>query len=500
MKIDVSEVRVQKELLVISVNSIKEQLSVSRSRLSEVVSTDSLKGAVKDAINQKVTNYQIPLVDNYVNALDSIVDRYDGIVKLFQDTVSETDNSAIINTEYLERIKQRMKDPIEGLKSSSSKTQNIYAGISDILTLTNPSLDSVNTSYNQAVKSLDDTIKNMEAFNSVLLKTDTFDLIDMQNSEIATLSGYASLPYGNPASRNYYNRTQFKNSVSEIHTAIHSNSKAVKYQNALAKQLAESKYSGTIISEQQKEISVSKISEFFNLTLPEAEDVADYIKSMGEAIVTYRGANIFLNGIEITMDSQGRMRWGNRFLFKSNSEYLYRHGINFQDASGIDLKNYHYSGNLKGIARFSEMGKAGWSGFKESVNPLNDAKGWREVGKFGKTFKLAGGILTAINIYNNFRENVDMSDGISAKEARDFTIDTAVDIGSGAAAAGMGAAIGSAFLPPLGTVIGAGAGIVINYIMNNANFGNKSIVDHAKDGAKQIGNALGDWLDSMIGG
>ena len=233
-------------MLVISVNSIKEQLSVSRSRLSEVVSTDSLKGTVKDAINQKVTNYQIPLVDNYVNALDSIVSRYDGLVKLFQDMVSETDNNAIIKTEYLEHIKQRMKDPIEGLKSSSSKTKNIYAGISDILTLTNPSLDSVNTSYNQAVKSLDDTIKNMEAFNSVLLKTDTFDLIDMQNSEIATLSGYASLPYGNRVSRNYYNRTRFKKSVSEIHSAIHSNSKAVKYQNALAKQLAESKYSGTV--------------------------------------------------------------------------------------------------------------------------------------------------------------------------------------------------------------------------------------------------------------
>ena len=493
-------------MLVISVNSIKEQLSVSRSRLSEVISTDSLKGTVKDAINQKVTNYQIPLVDNYVNALDSIVSRYDGLVKLFQDTVSETDNSAIIKTEYLERIKQRMKDPIEGLKSSSSKTQNIYAGISDILTLTNPSLDSVNTSYNQAVKSLDDTIKNMEAFNSVLLKTDTFDLIDMQNSEIATLSGYAPLPYGDRVSRNYYNRTWFKNSVSEIHTAIHSNSKAVKYQNALAKQLAESKYSGTIISEQQKEISVSKISEFFNLTPPEAEDVADYIKSMGEAIVTYRGANIFLNGIKITMDSQGRMRWGNRFLFKSNSEHLYRHGINFQDASGIDFKNYHYSGNLKGIARFSEMGKAGWSGFKESVNPLNDAKGWREVGKFGKTFKLAGGILTAINIYNNFRENVDMSDGISAKEARDFTIDTAVDIGSGAAAAGMGAAIGSAFLPPLGTVVGAVAGIGFNYLFNSVKSREtgKSLVDTIKDFGKNVGDdigkRIGDLLSSKFGG
>ena len=493
-------------MLVISVNSIKEQLSVSRSRLSEVISTDSLKGAVKDAINQKVTNYQIPLVDNYVNALDSIVSRYDGLVKLFQDTVSETDNSAIIKTEYLERIKQRMKDPIEGLKSSSSKTKNIYAGIGDILTLTNPSLDSVNTSYSQAVKSLDDTIKNMEAFNSVLLKTDTFDLIDMQNSEIATLSGYASLPYGDRVSRNYYNRTQFKNSVSEIHTAIHSNSKAVKYQNALAKQLAESKYSGKVVSEQQKEISVSKISETFGLTPPEAEDVYDYIKSMGEAIITYRGANIFLNGIKITMDSQGRMRWGNRFLFKSNSEHLYRHGINFQDASGIDLKNYHYSGNLKGIARFSEMGKAGWSGFKESVNPLNDAKGWREVGKFGKTFKLAGGILTAINIYNNFRENVDMSDGISAKEVRDFTIDTAVDIGSGAAAAGMGAAIGSAFLPPLGTVVGAVAGIGFNYLFNSVKSREtgKSLVDTIKDFGKNVGDdigkRIGDLLSSKFGG
>ena len=244
MKIDVSEVRVQKELLVISVNSIKEQLSVSRSRLSEVVSTDSLKGAVKDAINQKVTNYQIPLVDNYVNALDSIVSRYDGLVKLFQDTVSETDNSAIIKTEYLERVKQRMKDPIEGLKSSSSKTQNIYAGISDILTLTNPSLDSVNTSYNQAVKSLDDTIKNMEAFNQLVGDSSFTDLINVQNNQLKFLALRSSTPYTEYAAISYYRSTGFKNDVAEYTKAVHSGGKKVELQNDLAKRLAESKYSG----------------------------------------------------------------------------------------------------------------------------------------------------------------------------------------------------------------------------------------------------------------
>ena len=395
-----------------------------------------------------------------------------------------------------------MKDPIEGLSKISTRTQSIYSDISDIISLGNPSLDDVNTTYAKAQKSLDDMIKNMETFNNVILNTDTFDLIDMQDGQLKTLSVYSRTSYTNQTARNYYKKTQFRNSVSEINTAIHSNSKAVKYQNALAKQLAESKYSGKVVSEQQKEISVSKISETFGLTPPEAEDVLDYIKSMGEAVITYRGANIFLNGIKITMDSQGRMRWGNRFLFKSNSEHLYRHGINFQDASGIDFKNYHYSGNLKGIARFSEMGKAGWSGFKESVNPLNDFKGWREVGKVGKAFKSAGGILTAINIYNNFRENVDMSDGISAKEARDFTIDSAVDIGSGAAAAGLGAAIGSAFLPPLGTVIGAGAGIAINYALNHVKlpFVGKSVVDTIKDFGKGIGDSIGNVVSSMFGG
>ena len=44
MKIDVSEVRVQKELLVISVNSIKEQLSVFEKSSIRGRFTDSLKG------------------------------------------------------------------------------------------------------------------------------------------------------------------------------------------------------------------------------------------------------------------------------------------------------------------------------------------------------------------------------------------------------------------------------------------------------------------------
>ena len=505
MKIDVSEVRVQKELLVISVNSIKEQLSVSRSRLSEVVSTDSLKGAVKDAINQKVTNYQIPLVDNYVNALDSIVDRYDGLVKLFQDTVSETDNSAIIKTEYLERIKQRMKDPIEGLKSSSSKTQNIYAGISDILTLTNPSLDSVNTSYSEAVKSLDDTIKNMEAFNSVLLKTDTFDLIDMQNSEIATLSGYASLPYGNTASRNYYSRTWFKNSVSEIHTAIHSNSKAVKYQNALAKQLAESKYSGTIAESKDlidalfnvykdiKENRLYKKVDYFELesmlaalyayyrfrknkkgdiivskaTTEFGKSLDDYFKvgkklsgSHIYEVVQYKNGDVS-QVFKSIMENLGYTKYNEelRKVFKSFkdttrfSTKVASVGKSIVSTTGSLLKE-EFTNEIS----FKDAGKGLWKGITSEKGLIGSVKegltNFKSATKFGKFLKgatVVGAALDVVDTFSNISENEKEAkrqglrgNEVEASKATGFAIDAAKAAGTtvaGIAAASVGAAL-----------------------------------------------------------
>ena len=469
MKIDVSEVRVQKELLVISVNSIKEQLSVSRSRLSEVVSTDSLKGAVKDAINQKVTNYQIPLVDNYVNALDSIVSRYDGLVKLFQDTVSETDNNAIIKTEYLERIKQRMKDPIEGLKSSSSKTQNIYAGISDILTLTNPSLDSVNTSYNQAVKSLDDTIKNMEAFNSVLLKTDTFDLIDMQNSEINILSAYAPLPYGNSVSRNYYNRTQFKNSVSEIHTAIHSNSKAVKYQNALAKQLAESKYSGTVASNYQNYsdvISNDLKNNFANESIMNSIDVfgdKGWVKLLEKTPTVVGGV---INGLYKLSDSLGSfINLGTNGIVPPNI---------FDNVSNVASGSFISMG--KGIETFAKSGP-----------------------EIGRAMAFIG-------------PAIDFTSQVSAGEnVPNAVIKTGVHTVVSNTAMAIGGAIGSAIpIPVVGTAVGivtgAAVGIVVNSVFDmiyDNTVGKEvtkitnNVVKAGKEVIDGVGNAVSDFFSGI---
>ncbi|MCY7089357.1 T7SS effector LXG polymorphic toxin, partial [Streptococcus oralis] len=443
---------------------MKSNLTKARSSLSQVVSTDSLKGVVKDTINQKVSNYQIPLLDNYSNALDSIVNRYDGIIKLFKETVGETNDSAIINTEYLERVKQRMKDPIEGLSKISTRTQSIYSDISDIISLGNPSLDDVNTIYAKAQKSLDDTIKNMEMFNNVILNTDTFDLIDMQNSEIATLSGYAPLPYGDRVSRNYYNRTQFKNSVSEIHTAIHSNSKAVKYQNALAKQLAESKYSGTVA--ENENLIDSLFNVYKNVTKSDlyknSKGYTKYLKSIlpalyaayrfsqnkkGDTIVlkeTTKFGELLDNYFEVSKKLSGSRTYkvvqykngGVPHTFKSimkklgytkYNEELSKVFKSFTDTTRFStkvasvgksivsttgsllkeefIKEITFKGAGKGLW---SLGKAGASGgFKGLVKSATDSfknykEGFKSATKFGKFLKGAAVVGVALDVVDTF--------------------------------------------------------------------------------------------------
>ena len=319
-----------------------------------------------------------------------------------------------------------MKDPVEGLKSSSSKTQNIYAGISDILTLTNPSLDSVNTSYNQAVKSLDDTIKNMEAFNNALLKTDTFDLIDMQNSEIATLSGYAPLPYGNSVSRNYYNRTQFKNSVSEIHTAIHSNSKAVKYQNALAKELAESKYSGKVASNYQNYsyvISNDLKNNFANESIMNSIDVfgdKGWAKLLEKTPTVVGGV---INGLYKLSDSLGSF-------------------INL-GTNGVISPNV-----LDGISNSS-------SGVIRSLS--------EGIETFAKSGPEIGRAMAFIGPAIDFTSQVSAGENVP-----NAVIKTGIHtIVSGAAVKG-GMAIGTAIMPGVGTAVGFLAGVAVGIIANSA--------------------------------
>ena len=155
------EVYEQKTALSNSKTSIDAQLKTAKTSFVNLVHSESLKGDVKEAINAKITNHQVPLLTNFTNALAVLLAQYEKTIKQFQSTVSENAVDAIIDTEYL----QGLLDGFSGLSMNISvvnrETERIYSSISDIISLTNPDASTITTPLSEGKKILTDTKTNM---------------------------------------------------------------------------------------------------------------------------------------------------------------------------------------------------------------------------------------------------------------------------------------------------------------------------------------------------
>ena len=214
--------------------------------------------------------------------------------------------------------------------------------------------------------------------------------------------------------------------------------------------------------------------------------IGGYVLGAGRGKINVMRVRDFQGGMRFREDARGRVRWqgsgkNSRYVYDrygskmsgGRSNHLYKNGTNFNKATGQMIDAYR------------QPIKAAGKGFAgAAADTVRDYSGWKSAStltKFAKGAGIAGTFLTiGSNAYNTFHDGVK-----SGTQVRDFAIDTAVDLGSGAAAAGIGAAFGSIFLPPLGTVVGALGGLFANFLMNTKFIGNKSVVDLAKDGIKK---------------
>ncbi|WP_062239452.1 WXG100 family type VII secretion target [Fictibacillus sp. FJAT-27399] len=139
------------------------------------------------------------------------------------------------------------------------------------------------------------------------------------------------------------------------------------------------------------------------------------------------------------------------------------------------------------------IGKKGLSSFKSNyadglkdTNPFKWKSAFKDLGKVGKTMKGLAVVGSALSVTNNVIEA--QKDGWQAKDAANIVTDSAIDIGSAAAAASTGAVVGSFFLPPAGTVVGAGVGIGASFLMNHKFdfMGGESVVSGTKKAVKGL--------------
>lgn len=149
----------------------------------------------------------------------------------------------------------------------------------------------------------------------------------------------------------------------------------------------------------------------------------------------------------------------------------------------------------RGLSSF----KAAWADGLKDINPMKWKEAFKGLGKAGGILKGAGIFGAVVSVGGNV---VDAKEGgWQLKDVADITTDSAVDIGANAGAMAAGAVAGSFFLPPLGTVVGAGVAVVATAGLNykwKALGGKDNIIDITKKGIKNVTGKVTEKLKTVF--
>ncbi len=142
------------------------------------------------------------------------------------------------------------------------------------------------------------------------------------------------------------------------------------------------------------------------------------------------------------------------------------------------------------------------SGFVEGINLWKDFD-WRnssDLTKFGKSFGIAGTVLGVVGNVEDAFFNPNTEDATTGEKVKTFLVNTSVDVGIGGASVAVGATVGSFFVPPVGTVVGAGVGLTVNTIVNVNMIGDPktSIAKYTKQKANEAVDAVVDFSKDTV--
>lgn len=468
MKIDMTEVHNQKTALSASQDSITSQLETAKTSFVNLLHSGSLKGDVKEAIDAKIINHQVPLLNNFSNALAVLSAQYDKTIEQFKSTVSETAADAIIDTDYLQGLLDDFSNIETNISTVNQATANIYSSISDIISLTNPDASAITTPLSEGKTILTDTKTNMASFNGWKRGDEYSKVLEMQTQSLENLNAFTNSSFSSEDAKAFYNDKGFFQEVQKITQEV----------NASTPLGLLIKISKTII----------KIDKWVKKGTKVVKTVSTYLKEVK-----------YINGKKIIVDSKGRVQIGSKRqnLYNRNNNRVYKRGKEFQtqtEQSDIRKTNIGKGVKMTGWQNaLKDANKAGTAAakdaFKSGINPFHDYKGFKEAGKWakgGKLLGIAGSLLSlGMNIKESFWDDKTSSTG---EKIRNFAVNQTVDTVSSAGAAYAGAAIGTMIGGPVGTVVGAGLGMAFSWAMNHkwTKSEDSSLTGLAKSGLKKL--------------
>lgn len=484
-KIRLAEVNRIGTELTAEASSSRSALQTVQGEIEDLCSLSAIQGATAVSIKNYFSEVHLPILKALSEISESLPQTYKKMLSQFKSHVDASPDT-VIRSEHLGELHKdidRLKDHFDTIHRQLAAD---VRSVSDVASFRVPSADGLTHDVTQQEKAITQLKTHFETFASVNYAGELMPLLNTLEQAMTKIkTSY------NP----HFGQTNFYQAGSFAKTELGKRLKVKTAQLEKTRQIEKAKKEGTSgnnIKFVKKGLGYVSIGV---KVVPPA-----FARMKGLKITREKGSNYLIikgrtNVLSRYLDRAGKTLDNNPYLLGARRIRAFgSKGIDKGTEKLVkelpDLKYYVLSNSgsntlskIKGKLQVTRMAaKSSLNSWWDFAKPAS----WRKLGYVGKAGKALGVAGSALTVASDFGTNWDAKTG--QENWGNFAGDASVDVGSAAAAAGAGALAGSFFLPPLGTIVGAGVGFGISYALSKKSkqFGGKSITDYAKQGMHNL--------------
>lgn len=491
-----------------SVKSITAKLDTLKQKTNNISKIHSFQGETADTTKHYFQNVHGQTIIVLQETARHILKNYTEITKTFQQMV-DADSAAILTKEYLLDLDKEVKTIETGMLDTHHEGEQIITSVSDIISLQVPAISPFIDNVDNSEKHIQDVNERFHRFDQKGLQI----VNDSKQDVEKVMQKIIQLTANSIASSNHFPKVNSKDigkvqQPDDIKLATMAVGMLVGMKS-FEKVLKNINKANTMMT------AAAQLYTYYKLD----EKSRDILKKEGIHGFTkeqYRNFNNIISTTFYKFKAKEFIHHLGEFKTKAFAEDNYKFLRDSLDVYGKErgklamLREYDKLFGLEKYRQFKNLtiskktiklattfgdefvGKA-YKSTKKTIKSLpswknpkiaykNAAESFKESTKgmnsLGKSMKVVGKGLGPLGVGIVAADNYKTYKGDTQK----VVVGTVVDSTFGAGSAAIGATVGSAFFPPIGTVVGAGTGIVLSSLAN-VKRGNppKSITDKTKD-------------------
>lgn len=182
-KVDMTEVEQFSEELEKASSNLDTQLNEVKKSIEAITNMKSFSGKAADSAKQYFTGVHLTLIESLGNLFEDMQENVEQHKKTFGIEV-DTQDSAVIRSQYLQEIEEDMKEVYEELEDEDETIHDTIDGVTDISSAESPDFSDVNEWKNNSIKKLQEVDEDLDSFTGTGDEVDVDEIIQQIESVI----------------------------------------------------------------------------------------------------------------------------------------------------------------------------------------------------------------------------------------------------------------------------------------------------------------------------